>query len=75
MNWWLQQLELTEKDVNNNDYDNGEIIINIKDTWKYNQYWNSTLLLWYQLTHYGDTSDILDKTKINYYYQESKQIY
>ena len=40
-----------------------------------NQYWNSTLLLWYQLTHYDEISDILDKIKIDYYCQESKQIY
>ena len=32
-----------------------------------NQYWNSNLLLWYQLTHYVDISDILDKIKIDYY--------
>ena len=33
-----------------------------------NQDWNSTLLLWYQLTHYSDISDILDEIKIDYYY-------
>ena len=48
--------------------------MNIMNIWKYNQYWNSTLLLWYQPTHYCDTSDILDKIKIDYYYQENKQI-
>ena len=33
------------------------------------------MLLWYQLTHYGDTNDILDEIKIDYYWQENKQIY
>ena len=31
-----------------------------------NQDWNSTLLLWHKLTHYGNISDILDKITIDY---------
>ena len=29
-----------------------------------NQDWNSTLLLWYQLTHYSDISDIWIKSRL-----------
>ena len=61
----MKEFELTQKYIDSDNWINNKKMTSIIDIENISQYWNSALLL-YQLTHYYDINNILDKINIDY---------